>query len=232
MLAESEIQRKVLSKCSFFKDGAKFSELQIRDIDHDLYTYHLKQLVEKKLLVKDAGKYLLTHAGKCLVTNIDEIDVNMPSIFKVSVYLCPIRGNQILLTKRLKHPQFGYIGLVAEKKKYGEKIIDTAKRALKEETGLKGGEYEIIGNLHQIRKDINSKIIEDGVFYVCLVKDFAGELIEKSLEGEYFWVDLDQVKDLEKIFKPSLEVIVAEITKRLAANKSQEKFMYEFLPEV
>jgi len=40
------------------------------------------------------------------------------------------------------------------------------------------------------------------------------------LEGEYFWVDMNKVPALEKMFKPSLEVVVSEIQNREAGEKS------------
>lgn len=231
-MIESEIQRKILSSCSFFEKGAKYSDLRIAELENDLYNYHLQKLVKDGFLLKKVGLYKLTPKGKSLVTNIDEIDLKMPATYKVSVYLCPVMDGKILLTRRQKHPQFGYVGLVAEKKKYGEELIVTAKRALAEETGMTAENLRIIGNLHQVRKNKEGEVIEDGVFYVCYTDKVAGELREKSVEGEYFWIDLDKVSTIEKIFKPSLEVIVDEVQKRLNGEKSfDDMFIYEFLPE-
>lgn len=231
-MIESEIQRKILSKCSFFEKGAKYSDLKINEIENDLYNYHLQKLVKDGFLEKRENQYFLTEKGKSFVTNIDERDLQKPPAYKVSVYLCPVKDGKILLTKRLKHPQYGYVGLISEKKKYGEELLETAKRALLEESGLYSEDFKLIGNLHQIRKNSQEAIIEDGVFYIFYTDKFQGELIQKSLEGEYFWVKLDEVQKLEKVFKPSLEVVVNEVQERLTERKSwEEMFIYEFLPE-
>lgn len=231
-MIESEIQRKILSSCTFFKDGAKYAELRILEIENDLYNYHLQKLVKDGYLEKSGTAYHITAKGKSFVTNVDELDLKIPPSYKVSVYLCPIMGNKILLTRRQKHPQFGYVGLVAEKKKYGELFTDTAKRALTEETGLHSEMFQFVGSLHQVRHDKAGNVIEDGVFYVFRTEDFAGQLVEKSLEGEYFWIDLDQISTLDKVFKPSLEVIAQEIIDRKSGAKNwEQKFFYEFEPE-
>lgn len=231
-MIQSEIQRKILSQCTFFEKGAKYSELKLTDLENDLFNYHLQKLVKDGFLIKERNVYTITPKGKSFVTNVDERDFNAPPSYKVSVYLCPIQNGQILLTKRLKHPQFGYIGLIAEKKKYGEEIFKTAKRALFEETGLTSTDFKLIGNLHQVRKDVQGTVIEDGVFYVLYTDTFSGKLIEKSIEGEYFWVNLNDVSTLENIFKPSLEVIVEEVKQRLKKEKAWDnQFIYEFLPD-
>ena len=219
-MVESEIQRGILSKCSFFKDGAKYSDIRNGEIENDLYNYHLQKLVKDKFLEKKRNLYTITAKGKSFVTNVDERDLKVPPSYKVSVYLCPVLNGKILLTRRLKHPQYGYVGMIAEKKKFGEELVETAKRGFFEETGLHSSEFKLIGNLHQVRKDKNKNPIEDGVFYVFYTDCFEGELIEKSLEGEYFWVDMNKVPALEKMFKPSLEVVVSEIQNREAGEKS------------
>lgn len=231
-MIESEIQRKILSSCTFFKNGATYTDLRVSEIENDLYNYHLQKLVKDGFLEKVGTTYHITAKGKSFVTNVDELDLKIPPSYKVSVYLCPINGDKILLTRRQKHPQFGYVGLVAEKKKYGELFTDTAKRALTEETGLSSEKFQFIGSLHQVRHDKIGNVIEDGVFYVFFTEDFTGTLVEKSIEGEYFWIELSKVATLDKIFKPSLETITQEIIDRKAGTKRwEEKFFYEFEPE-
>lgn len=232
-MIENEIQKEILSTCSFIPLGAKYSELKPKkeQLEKDLYNYHLQHLVKQDYLEKKDNLYFLTQKGKSLVTNIDHVTKTLSTNYKVSVYLCPVINNQILLHRRLKHPQYGYAGFISGKIKYGDPIIDTAKREFKEETNLEG-DFKIIGNMRQIRKNPLGEVIEDGIFYLCYCDKITGELLEKTKEGEYFWVDLDQVKSIEKIFKPSLEIGVSEIEKRLRGEISFESnFIYELQPE-
>lgn len=87
---------------------------------------------------------------------------------------------------------------------YGENILEATKRELMEETGTKA-EFKIIGNLRQIRK---------------------------NHEGEYFWSELEDVSKIEKLFKPSVELIVDEVSKRTAGEFDwSSQFIHELMPE-
>jgi ADP-ribose pyrophosphatase YjhB (NUDIX family) len=179
---ESEMQREILSKCRFWEKGARYSELRSEGVENDLFNYHLQQLVKNGWLKKEEGSYLLTVKGKRLVTNIDEEDKQNPPSFKVSVYMCAVDApsgasqGKILLYRRLKHPQYGYVGLPSGKIRFWENILETAKREFKEETNLEA-EFQVIGNLRQIRRNEKGEVREDGVFYVCFADSVKGELM-------------------------------------------------------
>lgn len=228
---ESDIQRKILSKIRFFGQGAKYSDLKVEKVENDLFNYHLKQLVAKNYLLKEKNLYFLTTKGKSLVTNIDEEDLKTPPTYKVSVYMVLLTDGKVLLYKRLKHPQYGYTGLPSGKIRFGENILATAKRELNEETGLIA-DFEIVGNLRQIRKNAEGEVIEDGVFYVCLADKFTGTLIKESKEGNFFWNAVSDVVKIDKLFKPSVAIILREVQKRVDTNgSSQDRFIYELEPE-
>ncbi|MFA6518074.1 MAG: NUDIX domain-containing protein [Candidatus Shapirobacteria bacterium] len=229
-MIEHELQRTILNKIKFMVGGARYGELKLLDIENDLFNYHLQQLVKNEYLEKKDGKYWLTLKGKSLVTNIDDVTKTVFGGYKVSVYMCPVIDGKVLLYRRLKHPQYGYVGLTSGKIAFGERILETASRELLEETGLVA-DFEIIGNLRQIRKDGEGKVIEDGLFYVCFTDKVEGKLTEKGLEGEYFWTELDKVSAIEKIFKPSVEIIIKEVKLRLTVEVDwQTKFIYELEP--
>lgn len=220
----NDTQKTILSNLRFFKDGAKYSELQIVDMENDLFNYHLQHLVKEGFLKKSDQKYYLTDTGKSLVTNINEEDKYIATNYKVSVYICLVDGNKILLYRRLKHPQYGYVGLPSGKMKYGENILVAANRELLEETGLTAN-LKTIGNLHQIRKDKTGKIIEDGIFYICFADKYKNELTPATKEGEFFWTNLAKVSEIDKLFKPSVEIIVNHI------KNNEFGFIHELEPE-
>lgn len=230
-MIRSKIQRTILSNCKFWQAGARYSQMRPGDLDNDLFNYHLQQLVKRGYLIRGKDLYKLTEKGKSIATNIDDQTGDLSLNYKVSVYLCPVIDGKVLLHRRLKHPQYGYAGLVSGKIAYGENILKTAEREFTEETNLKA-KFKIIGNLRQIRKNVKGNVIEDGIFYVCFTDEIEGKLNEKHKEGEYFWVKVDKAAQIKKIFKPSLEVILDEAQKRLAGKISWDtKFIYEFEPE-
>lgn len=225
------VQNAILTQCKFWINGARYSKLRPEDIENDLFNYHLQELVKKKYLHKRKDLYFLTEKGKSLVTNIQEEEQQAARNYKVSTYICPVIDGKILLYKRLKHPQYGYTGFISEKMKYGENMKQAAQRGLKEETSLIA-DLKLIGNLRQIRKNKKGEVIEDGVFYIFFTEKVEGVLREHDKEGEYFWVDVNKVKDIPKLFRPSVEIVLKEITSRLKGNVSWDaKFIYEFEPE-
>lgn len=224
MSVDSDIQREILSNVRFWPNGAKYSQLKLDYLEDDLFNYHLQHLVKTGFLKKEDNGYVLTENGKALVTNIDEEDLESPATFKVSVYICPVVGGKVLLYRRKKHPQYGYTGFISEKMKFGEGILGAAKRGLYEETGLIA-DFMVVGNLRQVRRNENGEVIEDGVFYVCITDKISGEL-KPSKEGEYFWVKLGKVREMEKLFRPSVEMVIDEVKKGL-----KQIFIYDIEPE-
>jgi ADP-ribose pyrophosphatase YjhB (NUDIX family) len=228
---DNQIQQEILTSIKFFKDGGKYSDLKVKDIENDLYNYHLQHLVKNGYIEKSDDLYKLTELGKSLVTNIDEEDKKLPANYKVSVYMCVMVDGKILLSRRLKHPQYGYVGIPSGKIRYGEEILETAKRELREETEL-AADFKIIGNLRQIRTNSQDEVIEDGVFYICYTDKVVGDLLLDSNEGKNFWIKIEEVTKLEKLFKPSVEIVINEVLKRLKGKVDWEsKFIYELKPE-
>lgn len=230
-MVDNPIQLQILSNCCFYESGSRYSQMKPKGVDNDLFNYHLQQLVKKGYLEKRDRLYFLSEQGKSLATNVDYETHKISTNYKVSVYLCPVINDKVLLYQRLKHPQYGYTGLISGKIRYGEPVLEAAQREFNEETGLTA-DFKIIGNLRQIRHNKGGKAIEDGIFYVCFTDHVKGNLIEKSIEGKYFWARLHEVPKLKKIFKPSLEVILNEVKNRLEMKVSwKAHFVHEFEPE-
>lgn len=224
------IQKKILASCKFYNSGARYSNLKKTEMPNDKFNYHLQQLVQNEFLHKRNSKYYLSEKGKSLVTNLQEDSLTMKTNYKVSVYLVPIVDGQVLLYKRLKHPQYGYVGFISEKMKYGENMLQAGKRGFKEETTL-DADFTLVGNLRQIRKNEQGTVIEDGIFYVLFTDGVLGELREKSVEGEYFWKPIVDVPKVKKLFRPSAEIILDEIRKRMADKTlGKQYFIYELEP--
>lgn len=225
------IQKQILAKLKFYNSGARFSNLRINNIENDKFNYHLQKLIEEKYLTKRVSRYFLAPKGKSFVTNLQEDDIQMKTTYKLSVYIVPIVNGKVLLYKRLKHPQYGYVGYISEKMKFGENMVNAAIRGIKEETTLDAN-FSLVGNLRQIRKNSNGKVIEDGIFYIMYTDKVTGKLREKCEEGEYFWIDIDKISSIKKLFKPSVEIVSKEIQNRIKNNTlCKEYFIYELEPK-
>ena len=74
-----------------------------------------------------------------------------------------------------------------------ESFVDSAKREVLEETGLKVDNLKLCGIAQWCHKKKGNRYI------VMLYKTdtFSGELIEKTEEGKVFWADIDEIPKME-----------------------------------
>ena len=92
-------------------------------------------------------------------------------------------NGKVLVQKRVKYwTGVTFPGGHIEK---GESFTESAVREVKEETGLDIKNPKLCGTVHWCHKDTDERYI------VLLYKsnEFSGELVEKTDEGEVFWID-------------------------------------------
>jgi len=204
---DAEIRLAILNKL-MFSTSISYGELQKVTENHDLFNYHLKELVAKKLVSKNASTYSLTEAGHQQVALMEE-DGKYQKQFKVGMFINLFRKEkgkwQMLLYKRLKHPHLGLIGTVTGKLRWGDSLHDNLCRELEEELGVVPTTYEIIGTAREIFRNNDGEKVGDGVFFIFYVTKWTGTPNEKSIEGEYFWHDIDSILGLENIFREGFE---------------------------
>lgn len=88
----------------------------------------------------------------------------------------------------------------------GESFFESAKREIREETGLIVGSLTPCGIIHWEHKVRKNKYI---VFlYKC--SDFSGELLHETEEGRVFWISPNELKQqrLSKNFEKYLELFM------------------------
>jgi len=195
----NNIQKQILTKL-ITSDSLRYSELQIKTIENDLFNYHLQYLKKNNLIEKINEKYSLSNFGKIYIQKIDASGKEY-DYFKNSVILHVIKKEKvkkyILLQKRIRHPYKGDIQPPSGKIMLGEKIEDAGSRKLLEETGLVGNP-KLIGIIRKVRRDKNLQIIEDTNYHILIFTNVKGELKEKTPFGENFWVTFDEARKFEK----------------------------------
>lgn len=187
-----EIQIKILTRI-LQSEGLRYSEAYPgEEIDDDLYNYHLQELVKKNLLEKIDGKYRLTQEGKVEIQMMDSSG-NYQEQFRVSVLMYVLRSNnsQVLMCRRTRWPLRGDVVSPAGKIRRGEKVVEAAKRKLREETDLEA-DFEFVGALRSIRR-VEEKLVEDTIYHVCVAYDPKGGLSEETEFGEFFWSEWEEV---------------------------------------
>lgn len=192
-------QIKILSKF-ITSNELRYSEAKPENLDNDSYKYHLKHLIEKGYIKKTFERYALTEQGKLFGHRIDPLG-NVQDYFPVAI-MCVIKVkdkniNKILVQRRLKHPSFGEMTVVCGKIKPGEKIVDCARRKLKEETGLVAN-FTKIGLLRAIRINKDSKVLNDQWFNVCYTTKVEGSLIENNKYWLNYYISEKELKKLSE----------------------------------
>ncbi len=185
-----------------FKPNARFSDLNIKGLTSDHFSYHINHLVELKYVSKNGGNYSLTVKGKEFANTMDTDDATVEKQPKVAVIIVVKRddnGNtQLLMQERTKEPYFGYVGFFTGKVRFGEKILETARREMKEETNLEGGEMFIRGLVHDhVVLENEGKLVEDKLFFVVTCDNPEGELTDTQ-SGRNFWMDEKDFSSIEK----------------------------------
>lgn len=156
------------------------------------FTFHINQLIRAGLVVKSRQKYSLSNKGKLFANRMDTESKQIIRQAKIGVLICPMKveknkENEYLFYTRLKHPFYGCQGFITGKVLYGEKIIETARRELFEETGLEGTP-ELISIHHSLNIDsTTNELLEDKIFHKFRVINPHGKL-RQCEEGRYKWV--------------------------------------------
>lgn len=181
-------------------EGLRYTEARPEGLENDLYNYHLQFLVKKGFLEKTDAKYALTKVGKQYVAQFDVLG-NIRAKFKASILAWVVRRNdegklEILYQERRRQPFFGDHTAIAGKILPGEKIVDAAKRKLKEESGL-DGDFRFIGVVRTIRNDKDGNNLEDTIYHICVCEDVAGELVKENEFGRNYWLDVNEAPKLE-----------------------------------
>lgn len=91
---------------------------------------------------------------------------------KVGIGIVLIRDGQVLLVRRANPPGAGKWSLPGGKQELGETAQQTARRELREETGLQCAELTLVGYVDSIHRDESNKI----TFHYTIL-DFAASYI-------------------------------------------------------
>lgn len=91
---------------------------------------------------------------------------------KVGIGIALIKGNQVLLVRRANPPGAGKWSLPGGKQELGETAQQTARRELREETGLECGDLILAGYVDSIHRDETNNI----TFHYTIL-DFAASYV-------------------------------------------------------
>ena len=191
------IQLEILKQL-LFAPSLRYAKLKPDpEMENNQFDFHLDQLIDGGYIVKDGRDYSLTNFGKEYANRMNTEQTIIAKQSKISAWVCCVRAiggkKQYLIYTRLKQPFYRCQGFMSGKVAYGEKVLDAAKRELKEETGLEGSP-QIISIKHFLVFDkTTNELVEDKFMFLCLVKNPVGELRANN-EGRYEWVYENKLK--------------------------------------
>lgn len=193
-----------------FQPIARFSDLNLSNLTNDHFTFHIKRLVELSLVEKSSAGYTLTTMGKEFANRMDTDKLEVERQAKTGILVVPCRKSraktEYLIQQRLKQPFYGYHGFITGKIRWGETVIETALRELKEETGLMGIP-SLTGIEHKIDYSTDSKLLEDKFFYVVKATKLSGELTTEFEGGKNTWLTKSQIFSLTQIFPDVKDIL-------------------------
>lgn len=208
-MLEHHLQKQMLHTLVKSK-SARFADLRPKNVDSNLATYHLQQLVKQGLITKqESGLYSLTAEGKIVGTTVTLSKQEV--LYQAhSVLLLAARNKEgaWLLRKRLAQPMYGKSGFVHGEPVAGEHITETAAKVFKAKTNL---EAEFLprgsGYITLMDGDKHQSFIH---FTLLLAESVSGELASKVGNGENYWY----VGDFEEPdMIPSMSSLIATLSK-------------------
>ncbi len=185
-----------------FNPNSKFTKLNIKGLSSDHFSYHVNTLIKDGYVVKQDLKYSLTTKGKEYANRMDTDNASIERQPKVAVMVVGIKkekGKKLLLVqKRTKEPYYGYSGFITGKIRFGEKVLETAKRELKEETGLECEEFHLKRVVHNhVVLNETGELVEDKMFYIVTAINPVGDMVDTKC-GENSWITEKEFNSLEK----------------------------------
>lgn len=186
-----------------FKPRATFTELNVLQVPSDQFSFHLRRLVEEKILSKSEDGYEMTTEGKQLAQLMDPETGNYEHQAKIGVAIGSVRveggHTEYLVQERMKQPYFGYLGLMTGKIRWGETVLEAAARILEEETGL-SAELRIVAIKHKMDYAKEGALLEDKFFFIVLAENLTGPFKQEFEGGRNVWMTRTQLDESAKVF--------------------------------
>lgn len=186
------VQSHIISKLKN-ADVLRFRDMHPENVPRDLYSYHLRMLLAKRLVNKSAVGYVLTPEGQRYVADTYHTSDPANRLFKINVITIISRVHdgqfEILNQERHAQPSFGKVGVMGGTIMKGEPLLEGASRKLKDETGL-SAEFRQVGQERRMRY-VNGELFSDVLFPICYASLVTGELHDTEY-GRNFWVSISQ----------------------------------------
>lgn len=202
-----EIQ-KILLKRLLIQNGQKYSNLTLGYDFDDNVVFHLKQLVNKGLVKKEADKYLITVKGVKVITDYDlpTIEDTGYKTFFIG-FLCNC-GDEFLIKE---HPTetTNFYNLPSGKPRFGESIENALVRTFEFNTGITINKDNFrFQSLHlKTVKTSRSEVLFDDAFTIYMVNITEEQKGDMKLHKQISWKSIEEIQKLSNRW-PEIDICI------------------------
>jgi len=183
-----EIRKEILKKLSQTK-GARFSEIKGKNLEGNVFNYHLKALIQEGYIIHDKRSYILTPKGKHFSDRVSNTDFNERVQPKIITVIIIKKGDKYLLYQRKKQPFFDKVGFPYGKIHLEERIGEAASRELTEKSGLQA-KLKYRGHVYFTVHD-ETELVSSMLCHVFTGTQVKGGFLKEFPSGTCFWGKLD-----------------------------------------
>lgn len=208
MAITHKIQLLILKQLLYYP-RLRFRDLNSLKIDNNHFNFHLKRLINLKIIKKENIYYSLSSKGLSIANRLDTKKTGFTVQPKVGVLVIPFRKNlnryEVLVGKRLKDVKKGEYTFFTEKISRNDTLLETASRCLKNETGLEA-DYKFAGVIHHFHYKDNL-LIEVVLLNCFKAENIKGKLKLKSKESENKWISYTQAVKISGIYQETFKLL-------------------------
>lgn len=208
-MLDHHLQKKILAQLVEAKT-ARYADLKPKDIEGNVFTYHLQMLTKQQLIHKnEEGHYELTSKGKLMGINATAASRELLSQAHAILLLC-VRDKQgrWLLRRRLVEPMHGKIGFIHGEPHAYATINEAAEAILERRTGLIAT-FEVAGSGY-VRLFDETELVAFSQFTLLTTNNATGTLKERDSHGENSWHEMPDFSGDDMI--PSMPAIVEALS--------------------
>lgn len=174
----------------------RYSQLRPRDVEGNLFMYHLKGLINDGLVEKADGQYQLTLKGLQFVGTLSlktGRPRKQPKI--LNAIICRNEAGEYLFTRWHRQPNTNLVSFPHGMMHYGEKVMDMAAYELAEKASLKA-ELTYRGDVY-VRGMIAGVLDRHMLVHLFEATDVTSVDGVSEEAGESFWSPLDSLSSEE-----------------------------------
>jgi 8-oxo-dGTP diphosphatase len=187
-----EIQKNILQKIAHTK-GARYSELKDKNVDGNLFTYHLGILKKQNYIIAKGKSYLLTPVGKHLIDRMSFDSFKERIQPKIVTTIIIEDKGKLLLYRKKRSPFIDHVCFPYGKIHLEERLQDAVERELLEKSGL-SATLKHKGDVYLTIHD-ETELVSHMLCHIFTGTKVNGELKTDYKGGQCFW---GTFKDIEK----------------------------------